>query len=137
MRRALTLATILVGLAGPAAAQSTGRATSVSFLPRSAFHMGAEHLGGIEDERFRWDTHFGGELDLGTAAGYLRVEVFSVGFGTAMTLLDAANATRAPVFAAAIPMARPIPEDAPMTSTARPSRDFMTDRTTPPRSHRR
>ena len=64
MRRALTLATILVGVAGPVAAQPTHRGASVSFLPRSAFHMTAEHLSGIEDERFRWDANLGGELDL-------------------------------------------------------------------------
>jgi hypothetical protein len=64
MRRALTLATILVGVAGPVAAQPTNRGPSVSFLPRSAFHMTAEHLSGIEDERFRWDANLGGELDL-------------------------------------------------------------------------
>jgi hypothetical protein len=55
---------ILAGVAGPVAAQSTNRGPSVSFLPRSAFHMTAEHLGGIEDERFRWDANFGGDLDL-------------------------------------------------------------------------
>lgn len=64
MRRALTLATILVGVAGPVAAQPASRGASVSFLPRSAFHMTAEHLSGIEDERFRWDANLGGELDL-------------------------------------------------------------------------
>lgn len=36
----------------------------VSFLTRAAFHMGAEHLSGIADERFRWDANFGGDLDL-------------------------------------------------------------------------
>ena len=64
MRRALTLTMILAGVAGPAAAQATNRGPSVSFLPRSAFHMTAEHLGGIDDERFRWDANLGGELDL-------------------------------------------------------------------------
>ena len=64
MRRALTLTMILAGVAGPAAAQATNRGPSVSFLPRSAFHMTAEHLGGIDDERFRWDANFGGEVDL-------------------------------------------------------------------------
>lgn len=64
MRLAFTFTMILVGGAGPVAAQTTNRGPSVSFLPRSAFHMNAEHLGGIDDERFRWDTNLGGELDL-------------------------------------------------------------------------
>ena len=64
MNRALTIAMILVGVAAPATAQSGNRGSNVSFLPRSAFHLSAEHLSGIEDERFRWDTNFGGELDL-------------------------------------------------------------------------
>ena len=62
MRRALTMALVVLGSALPAAAQKRG--PSVSFLPRSEFHMTAEHLSGIEDERFRWDANFGGELDL-------------------------------------------------------------------------
>ena len=64
MRLALTVTMILVGVAGPVAAQTTHRGPSVSFLPRSAFHMTAEHLGGIDDERFRWDANFGGDMDL-------------------------------------------------------------------------
>ena len=35
----------------------------IHFLPRSAFHLTAEHLSG-DDERFVWDTNFGGDLDL-------------------------------------------------------------------------
>lgn len=62
MRRTLPIVMLLVGIAAPAAAQTRGPA--VSFLPRSAFHMSAEHLSGIDDERFRWDTNFGGDLDL-------------------------------------------------------------------------
>ena len=64
MKFALTLTMILVGVAGPVAAQTSNRGPSVSFLPRSAFHMTAEHLSGIEDERFRWDANLGGDLDL-------------------------------------------------------------------------
>ncbi len=62
MTRTLTIVMVLVGCAEPAAAQNRG--PSVSFLPRAAFHMGAEHLSGTDDERFRWDANFGGELDL-------------------------------------------------------------------------
>jgi hypothetical protein len=36
----------------------------VSFFPHATFRMGAEHLSGIDDRRFRWDANFGGELDL-------------------------------------------------------------------------
>jgi hypothetical protein len=35
----------------------------VEFMPRTAFHMGAEHLSG-DDPRFVWDADFGGELDV-------------------------------------------------------------------------
>lgn len=36
---------------------------SVTFLPRSDFHLTAEHLSS-SDERFVWDANFGGTLDL-------------------------------------------------------------------------
>jgi len=62
MIRRLALTILLVGWAAAATAQPSG--PGVSFLPRSAFHMGAEHLSGTDDARFRWDTNFGGELDL-------------------------------------------------------------------------
>ena len=62
MKRIVALAMVLLGWANAVAAQSSG--SGVSFLPRAAFHMSAEHLGGVDDERFRWDTNFGGELDL-------------------------------------------------------------------------
>lgn len=61
MTRALAFV-ILAAWATPAAAQNRG--PIVSFLPRSAFHLSAEHLSGIDDIRFKWDTNFGGELDL-------------------------------------------------------------------------
>ena len=61
MRRTLILTTLVTTLAASAAAQTKGPV--VSFLPRAAFLMGAEHLGGIDDKRFRWDANFGGELD--------------------------------------------------------------------------
>ncbi len=55
------------GLAVPARAQTSPQqsvsSAGVSFLPRSAFHLTAEHLSG-DDERFVWDANFGGELDL-------------------------------------------------------------------------
>jgi len=35
----------------------------IEFLPRTAFHLNAEHLS-TDDERLVWDTNFGGELDL-------------------------------------------------------------------------
>lgn len=62
MNRIVAWTMVLLGWANAAAAQSS--VSAVSFLPRAAFHMSAEHLGGVDDERFRWDTNFGGELDL-------------------------------------------------------------------------
>lgn len=56
IRRAL-LALTLAACARPASAQST-----IQFLPRYDFHLGAEHLSQA-DPRFVWDTNFGGELD--------------------------------------------------------------------------
>jgi hypothetical protein len=38
-------------------------AQTVDFLTRGSFHLGAEHLSS-DDERFVWDTNFGGDLDL-------------------------------------------------------------------------
>jgi hypothetical protein len=50
--------------AAPASAQQAPAADPpVEFLPRSVFHMMGEHLSG-DDERFVWDAHFGGELDV-------------------------------------------------------------------------
>jgi hypothetical protein len=34
----------------------------IEFLPRTAFHLNAEHLSS-DDPRFVWDTNFGGEVD--------------------------------------------------------------------------
>ena len=62
MIRALTLTLVLASWAASASAQTSG--PGVSFLPRSVFHMGAEHLSGTDDERFRWDANLGGEVDL-------------------------------------------------------------------------
>ena len=63
MRRTWVLLLAIIGWAGSAAAQGT-RGPTVSFLTRSEFHAGAEHLGGSDDERFRWDADFGGDIDL-------------------------------------------------------------------------
>lgn len=53
--------------APPAAAQAPSPepapAPGVAFLPRTAFHMNAQHLSG-DDPRYVWDADFGGELDL-------------------------------------------------------------------------
>jgi hypothetical protein len=58
----------MVVAAGPLAltAHAQTGATSdsvVTFLPRSSFHMTAARVGS-DDERFVWDTNFGGSLDL-------------------------------------------------------------------------
>ena len=47
--------------AAPVFAQ-TPPATSIDFLPRTVFHMGAERLSG-DEPRFVWDANLGGELD--------------------------------------------------------------------------
>jgi hypothetical protein len=62
MIRTLTITVLMTALAGSATAQTTG--SGVTFFPAGTFHMGAEHLSGIDDPRFRWDANIGGELDL-------------------------------------------------------------------------
>jgi hypothetical protein len=63
------MAMVLAASAAPAAAQSAAPAQSaasqqrVEILSRYSFHLAAEHLAS-EDDRFVWDTNFGGELDL-------------------------------------------------------------------------
>lgn len=48
----------------PAWAQAgSSPAPAVEFLPRTAFHLTAEHLSG-DDERYVWEANFGGELDI-------------------------------------------------------------------------
>ena len=37
-------------------------APKIEFLPRTQFHLSAEHLSS-DDQRFVWDTNFGGEID--------------------------------------------------------------------------
>jgi len=61
MIRTLLITGLITAWAASATAQ-TG--SGVSFFPRAEFRMGAEHLSGIDDERFRWDANFGGALDL-------------------------------------------------------------------------
>jgi hypothetical protein len=57
-------AVALLLAAASASAQSTPSTAdpTVEFLPRSAFHMTAEHVSG-SDDRFVWDTNFGGDID--------------------------------------------------------------------------
>ena len=61
IRRAAWVLFTIVGTL-PASAQTPADAP-VEFLPRSVFHMGAEHLSG-DDPRFIWDANLGGEVDL-------------------------------------------------------------------------
>ena len=61
MKRIGALTFMLFASAEVAAAQSGG--SGISFFPRAAFHMTAEHLS-YDDDRFKWDANFGGELDL-------------------------------------------------------------------------
>ena len=61
-----TVALAVVLCAGTAAAQIPTEEIpprKIEFLPRSVFHMSAEHLSG-DDVMFVWDTNFGGELDV-------------------------------------------------------------------------
>jgi hypothetical protein len=63
-RAAVALAVVLCARA--AAAQNPAgdpQRPAVEFLPRTAFHMSAEHLSG-DDVMFVWDTNFGGEIDV-------------------------------------------------------------------------
>ena len=63
-RAAVALALVLCARAAAAQAPSGDpQSTTVEFLPRSAFHLSAEHLSG-DDVQFVWDTNFGGELDV-------------------------------------------------------------------------
>ena len=61
------VALALLLCAGAAAGQTPNgdkpRPSKVELLPRSAFHLSAEHLAD-EDIMFAWDTNFGGELDV-------------------------------------------------------------------------
>ena len=62
MTRTFITTVLMTAWAASAAAQTTG--SGVSFFLRSQFHVGAEHLTGIDDRRFRWDVNVGAEIDL-------------------------------------------------------------------------
>jgi len=65
VRRA-TVMLLMLCAAVPAAAQSTADpppSSGVTFIPRYAFHLDAEHISS-DDERFVWDANYGGELDV-------------------------------------------------------------------------
>ncbi len=61
------VALLVMVCAVPASAQTATPpdtpARTVEFLPRTVFHMSAEHLSG-DDPRYVWDADFGGELDV-------------------------------------------------------------------------
>jgi len=61
----VTLALLLCAraAAGQTSTDDGHRESKVELLPRSAFHLSAEHLSD-EDIMFVWDTNFGGELDV-------------------------------------------------------------------------
>src|SRR4029450_12439790 len=62
VRDAATAACLLM-LAASADAQSPDAQTpELGFLTRYDFHVGADRLI-IDDQRFSWDTHFGGSID--------------------------------------------------------------------------
>jgi hypothetical protein len=75
--RALAFACLLL-TAGRAAAQDPVVAPapdSPQFMSRTDFHMNAAKLG-VDDDRFVWDTHFGGGLDVvDYVAGRLNVRI--------------------------------------------------------------
>lgn len=48
---------------GAETSQSSDDGRRTTFMSRTAFHMGAEHLSG-DDPRYVWDADFGGELDV-------------------------------------------------------------------------
>jgi hypothetical protein len=64
--RRILLALALTAGAVPVLAQSPAAAPDdpgkIELLPRSAFHMSAEHISS-DDPRFIWDVNFGGDLD--------------------------------------------------------------------------
>lgn len=64
-RRAAIAACLALGLTSPLFAQSPAAAPAPGpdFLTRYSFHLSANALA-IEDERFSWDAHFGGDLDV-------------------------------------------------------------------------
>jgi len=65
MRRAALAACLFLGFASRLLAQTADppAATGADFLTRYAFHLSANALA-IDDPRFTWDVHFGGDLDV-------------------------------------------------------------------------
>ena len=69
MIRRAVIAMVVAASAAPAAGQSADTAQAaasaprIEILSRYSFHLSAEHLTS-DDDRFIWDTNFGGELDL-------------------------------------------------------------------------
>src|SRR5213075_14043 len=66
--RAAAAACLCLGFAAHAFAQPplptpTDRPAAPEFLPRATFHLSAAALQ-IDDPRFSWDTHFGGDIDV-------------------------------------------------------------------------
>ena len=57
MIRGVLIALAVLASASPLLAQGT-----IQFFPRYDFHLGADHLSS-PDERFVWDTNFGGDMD--------------------------------------------------------------------------
>lgn len=64
MIRLSLIAAAALACAAPLAAQTAAPSPAVEFIPRAAFHMSAEQFFGVDDRRFRYDTNFGGELDV-------------------------------------------------------------------------
>lgn len=63
-RAAVALTLVLCSRAAAAQGQAPADPqTKVEFMPRSVFHLSAEHLSG-DDVQFVWDMNFGGELDV-------------------------------------------------------------------------
>jgi hypothetical protein len=64
-RQLVVAASLALFVASPAAAQQplSSPPTSPQFLSRFGFHLSAAALAS-DDQRFSWDTHFGGEIDV-------------------------------------------------------------------------
>ena len=66
VQSAVTALTLVLCVRAAAAQTPSGddpQQQKVELLPRTAFHLSAEHLSG-QDVMFVWDTNFGGELDV-------------------------------------------------------------------------
>lgn len=66
VRRAGAAACLLLVCAARVGAQASGApaATGPDILSHYTFHLGASKLAAIDDARFDWDAHFGGDVDL-------------------------------------------------------------------------